>query len=287
MPRTRWTATRGLKPPRYILKGCIIVKRSAQALACAIALAAAFPDTLYSYVGSGFSRIAEAQTSPDVDTGGRLFRERCADCHGGDAKGSRGPDLTGLWTNAAADDRAFQTIRSGIPGSIMPPSSAPDDEVRAIISYLRSLGTAGAGERSAGNAMNGERIFSANCRNCHRVNGRGGRLGPDLSQIGNQPRQALRRSIREASAAFASGYEPVTLITRDGQQIRGARKSEDPFSIQIMDTHERLQGYLKTDLRNVTRDTKSLMPDYGPDRLNEQDLTDLLGFLATLRASSR
>ena len=54
------------------------------------------------------------------------------------------------------------------------------------------------------------------------------------------------------------------LVTRDGQQIRGARKSEDPFSIQIMDTRERLQGYLKADLREVSRDPKSLMPDYGP-----------------------
>ena len=226
-----------------------------------------------------------AQGPAVVETGGRLFRERCADCHGGDAKGSRGPDLTGLWINTAADERAFQTIRAGVPGRVMPPSAAPDDELRAIISYLRSIGTAGAGERAAGNAINGERIFSANCSSCHRVNGRGGRLGPDLSQIGNQPRQALARSIREASASFTIGYEPVTLVTRDGQQIRGARRSEDPFSIQIMDTRERLQGYLKTDLRDVTRDTKSLMPDYGPDRLSDQDLTDLLGFLATLRGS--
>jgi putative heme-binding domain-containing protein len=244
-------------------------------LACAIAIAA--PVVVR----------PSAQVNPaTVATGGRLFRERCADCHGADAKGSRGPDLTGLWINAAADDRALQTIRTGIPGSIMPPSAAPEDELRAIVAYLRSIGTAGAGERSAGNAANGERIFDANCSRCHRVNGRGGRLGPDLSQIGNQSRQALARSIREASASFTIGYEPVMLVTRAGQQIRGARKSEDPFSIQIMDTRERLQGYLKTDLRDVRRDTKSLMPDYGSDRLSDQDLADLLGYLATLRANT-
>ncbi len=252
------------------------------------ALVAAIPHSTYSYAGSGSSRLAAAvpcrrpvlaRSNPaTIETGGRLFRERCADCHGGDAKGSRGPDLTGLWIDAAADERAFQTIRTGIPGSIMPSSSAPDDELRAIISYLRSIGTAGAGERSAGNAINGERIFAANCSSCHRVSGRGGRLGPDLSQIGNQPRQTLARSIRQASASFTIGYEPVVLVTRDGQQIRGARKSEDPFSIQIMDTRERLQGYLKADLRDVTRDTKSLMPDFGPDRVNDEDLDDLLGF---------
>jgi hypothetical protein len=51
-----------------------------------------------------------------------------------------------------------------------------------------------------------------------------------------------------------------------------------------MDTRERLQGYLKADLREVIRDRKSLMPDYGPDRLSDAELNDLLGFLGTLRS---
>ena len=50
---------------------------------------------------------------------------------------------------------------------------------------------------------------------------------------------------------------------------------------------ERLQGYLKADLREVTRDTKSLMPDFGPDRLNDEDLGDLLAYLGTLRVRNR
>jgi hypothetical protein len=72
---------------------------------------------------------------------------------------------------------------------------------------------------------------------------------------------------------------------RNGQQIRGARKGEDAFSIQIMDTHERLQGYLKADVRAVTRESKSLMPDYRPETLNDRDLDDLLAFLGTLRSA--
>ena len=117
------------------------------------------------------------------------------------------------------------------------------------------------------------------------MNGRGGRLGPDLSRIAaNQSNQVLTRAIRDASASFPSGYEPVTLITRDGRQIQGTRKGEDAFSIQIMDTRERLQGYLKADLRQVNRDTKSLMPAFGPDRLSDQDLNDLLAYLGTLRS---
>ena len=167
----------------------------------------------------------------------------------------------------------------------MPPSTAPDAELRAIVAYLRNISTARR-EASSGNVANGARILAANCATCHRVNGTGGRLGPDLSRIAaNQSNQVLTRAIRDASASLASGYETVTLVTRDGQQIRGTRKGEDAFSIQIMDTGERLQGYLKANLREVIRDKKSLMPDFGPDRLSDADLNDLLAFLGTLRIS--
>ena len=44
----------------------------------------------------------------------------------------------------------------------------------------------------------------------------------------------------------------MTLVTRDGQRIRGVKKNEDEFSIQIMDMRERLQGYLKANLTEIT-----------------------------------
>lgn len=220
-----------------------------------------------------------------IQAGAALFRERCADCHGADAKGVSGPDLTRSWTTEGSDERVFQTIRSGVPGSIMPSTSAPDEELWAIVSYLRSISTA-TPEKSPGNVARGDEIFAASCSSCHRVNGRGGRLGPDLSRIAaNQSNQVLTRAIRDASVSFTSGYEPVTLVSRDGQKIRGTRKGEDAFSIQIMDTSGRLQGYLKANLREVARDKKSLMPNFGPDRLTDQDLYDLLAFLGTLRIS--
>src|SRR5580704_14014555 len=80
--------------------------------------------------------------SPDpaaVRAGTALFRERCTECHGTDAKGVPGHDLTRLWTSGATDERVFQTIRQGVPNTIMPSSSAPDDEVGALVSYLRAL----------------------------------------------------------------------------------------------------------------------------------------------------
>ena len=75
----------------------------------------------------------------------------------------------------------------------------------------------------------------------------------------------------------------MTLVTRSGERVRGVRKNEDEFSIQIMDLRERLQGYLKDNLAEVRVEKQSVMPVYGPDRLNDRDLNDLLQYLGGLR----
>jgi putative heme-binding domain-containing protein len=219
-------------------------------------------------------------------TGAALFADRCADCHGADATGISGPDLTRLWTLGRTDDQVFRTIRAGVPGTIMPPSSAPDEDVQALVAYLKSIGAAAraAPESSAGSADHGQQIFRSACASCHRVNQRGGRLGPDLSRIAEtRSRVELGRAVREPDAAIAPAFKSVTIVSRDGAEIRGVRKGEDAFSIQVMDTRERLQGYLKADLREVRYGEGSLMPAFGPDRLSDGDLDDLLRFLGTLR----
>jgi putative heme-binding domain-containing protein len=134
------------------------------------------------------------------------------------------------------------------------------------VAHLRSLGTAGAAEVPRGSASHGEHAFWSTCGGCHRVGPRGGRLGPDLTRIGvTQSGDALRTSIRRASAAIAAGYQSVTLMTRDGTRIRGLRKAEDAFSVQIR--HERTPaGLPEGRSASVTKDAASLMPDYGPDR---------------------
>ena len=226
-----------------------------------------------------------------VRTGGALFRERCAECHGSDAKGVTGHDLTRLWTAGATDERVFRTIRTGVPNTLMPSSSAPDEELRSVVRYLRSLNDAGTSSSSTSTSTfdvnHGEAVFWSTCGSCHAVNGRGGRLGPDFTRIGpTQSREALIGAIRAPVPSGAGGYRAVTLVTRDGQRIRGAMKSEDAFSIQIMDTHEQLQGYLKARLREVIREPASLMPAFGPDRLTDRDLDDLVAFLNTRRGSA-
>ena len=110
---------------------------------------------------------------------------------------------------------------------------------------------------------------------------------PICSRIGvTRSRAALTREIRTPSEWMAPNFETVTLVTKDGQRIRGVKKAEDVFSIQIMDTRERIQGYLKSDLQEVIHEKNSLMPTYGTAQLSDGDLTDLLGYLTTLRGAT-
>lgn len=221
-----------------------------------------------------------------VKSGLALYRVRCGDCHGLDARGYRGPDLTAV-LGGMPDERLFQTIRKGVPGSDMQASTAPDEDVLMIIAYLRNMNAAAPAEAAIGNADNGGKLFAVHCASCHRVGESGGRLGPDLSRVGAaRSRDALIREIRTPSEWMPAGYESVTLVTKEGQKIRGVKKNEDTFSIQVMEVRERIRGYLKADLQQVIFEKTSLMPEYGPERLNQSDLNDLVGYLTTLRGKA-
>jgi putative heme-binding domain-containing protein len=213
-----------------------------------------------------------------------LYRRMCGECHALDATGYRGPSLIAYMANGAADEAMFQVIRKGVPGTEMPQSNRPDHEILQIMAYLRNMGAVAPAETApTGNVANGSQLFAKQCQNCHRVAGKGGHLGPDLSRVGSARTQAaLVREIRTPHEWIPPAYESVTIITKDGQKIRGVKKNEDVFSIQVMDTRERIQGYLKSNVE-VQYDKNSLMPAFDAKRLSDSDLSDLVGYLSTLR----
>jgi putative heme-binding domain-containing protein len=215
------------------------------------------------------------------------FRLRCADCHGTDGRGVRGPDITQIWSSGRTDQGLFRTIRGGVPGTEMPAFPAPrtsDREIWQMLAYLRTLATPAPADPPRGNAENGSGLFRTHCASCHRINAVGGRIGPDLSRIGSaRPRDVLVARIRRGSERFRPGYEPVTITPESGASIQGVKKNEDLFSVQIMDSRERIQGYEKDKVKSVANGTKSAMPVFGPDRLSDAELDDIVRYLQTLR----
>jgi len=240
------------------------------------------------------------QTDADPETarqGAVLFRQECVYCHGvGAAGGMRGPDLTtGAWVHGASDAELTKTITDGVPGTAMQGRKLKDEEVKQIIAYLRSVQKPPAAP--IGDPRHGEALFfgSARCSTCHIVNGRGGRLGPELSQVGSaRSRTYLIESIREPNkqltenrnmdAYVSLNYDTVTAVTRDGTTIVGVPVDEDTFTVQIMDTNERTHSLEKKSLKSFRHDARSLMPAYGAETLPESDLADLVAYLQSLRA---
>src|SRR5262249_26097384 len=128
-----------------------------------------------------------AGDQPAITKGAVLFRQECMYCHGVSARGGmRGPDLTtGSWNHGGTDVDLARTIVDGVPGTDMPRHNSKIDEVGKIVS------SPGTGQQPAapptGDRARGEALFfgPARCSTCHIVNGRGGRLGPELSTAGS------------------------------------------------------------------------------------------------------
>src|SRR5437763_11305901 len=96
-----------------------------------------------------------------IQNGGAMFRNRCAGCHGPDARGYLGPDLTGLWAAGVTDDRIFDTVRRGVAGTEMPaadPQRVPDRDIWMILAYVHTLAAAVPAAAVSGNAANGAQI---------------------------------------------------------------------------------------------------------------------------------
>ena len=243
---------------------------------------------------------SQARTTVDVNPlsgqasairqGQNIFRGRCAVCHGIDAKGYRGSDLTsGDWVHGGSDRQIFATITTGVAGTEMPGNtSLSSDEVWMLVAYLRTLSAPGGPVAERGDATRGEQLFwaaaGANCGRCHMIGGRGGRLGPNLSRIGaSRSAAALEREIRRPGEVIPIGFETITVTTRDGRKIRGVRKNEDTFSVQVMTPAEDVLSFAKPDVTVDTEPLRSLMPGYGPERVSDGDLHDIVRYLRTLR----
>ena len=230
------------------------------------------------------------------------FRANCAFCHGlGAHGGGRGPDLTRTpKKHGDADAEIFNTINNGVPGTAMPPNGATqqgvgmtEEEIWQVVTYIRSVEK--KPRTIIGDAKHGRELFYGNsgCATCHMFDGKGGRLGPDLTAAGTSrsseylaesmrnPSRRLAQGISEAMKEFSVEYETVDAVTKDGTNLRGTLLNEDSFTIQFMDTRERVQSLDKASLKSLRKSRESLMPAYDEKGLPEKDLQDLLAFLVS------
>ncbi len=131
----------------------------------------------------------------------------------------------------------------------------------------------------------GARIFFhpklAACYKCHRIDGRGQDVGPDLSNIGNTDRRHILESILQPSSNVAPHYVAWHLETTAGKVKSGMLLHTHLDEYTYLDAKgDRFK--LKTgDLVEQRPTTISIMPDGLIDRMTDQEVRDLLAYLQT------
>jgi len=220
----------------------------------------------------------------DTETGRKLFESRCASCHGADGRGGEhAPSIVSVrqpGRRLQGDLRA--TITKGIPDGGMPAFPLPPSDLDALIAFIGVLRDPAAERPTDGDVAAGARLFSESgkCVQCHMLRGRGGSLGPDLTNLARERSLSqIVQALQNPGALATPGYRPVTVRLRDGRTLRGLAKNESNYDLQLQGEDGTFHFLSKDQIVQQTNEPKSLMP---PVKMPLSEMRNLLAFLTRL-----
>jgi putative heme-binding domain-containing protein len=240
--------------------------------------------------------------SQAVSEGKAAYDEKCTACHGANGEaGERAPaivlaNVNGPLRGERTDAQLLRIIRSGIAGSQMPAwaGQLPDDSILKIVAYIHALRSVALDAPLPGNPAHGEEVFwgKGGCGQCHMIYGRGGVVGPDLSDIAATYKATVivDALTKEQHKVVGDGgvhlpvippmdRNPVQVMTKDGHTISGVMLNQDSYSVQFMDLDGQLHSLDRGKLSSVTIKPGSVMPADYDKRLSKDEFADLLAFL--------
>jgi|GEM_PF-710902 len=138
------------------------------------------------------------------------------------------------------------------------------------------------GSIEAGRTIFFDSTQEKSCGACHTFQGRGGKLGPDLSNIGNRTARELLQSIIIPQASIDPAYVMLAVTTRDSERIVGIKRDEDDEMIKVMDISTLpavSRTIQKSNIAKVEKLRTSAMPGDYASRYTLKQLLDLITFL--------
>lgn len=230
---------------------------------------------------------AQHETAADLLDGERAYQANCANCHG--ANGDLVPNIDfsrGQFRRTMTDEELAGIIRKGIPNTPMPPTNMTAEQAAKIVAYLRSLPAARKATVVTGDAARGQVVFGGKgkCTSCHAVAGAGGRVGPDLTNVGAARRTPdLERALLDPQADVQPNHRFYRVVLQDGTTVTGRLLGHDTFTVRMIDTKEQLRLFVKNDVKSHGF-IESPMPSYR-STLTPQEIADVVSYLSSLKAA--
>lgn len=162
--------------------------------------------------------------------------------------------------------RAFHSAR---------PSTRADRQKR-IRAYSKTA-------ESTGDAERGQGVFRQTCSACHRIDGIGIAIGPDLGTLSDQSTPALLTGILDPNRAVLDQYLQYVLTTRSGESLSGLIARETPTTVILKQLDGTTREILRTEIASLQSLERSLMPEGLETSISENEMGDLLAFLQAPR----
>jgi putative heme-binding domain-containing protein len=288
--------------------------------------------------GGGRKSSAAVDVSPEGGESIYFGKGRCFTCHsvGGQGSAVRGPnhgqfgEKFPLPMGARAAERAKERSEKegteftavdyiveslASPGAYVvkgyknemavvyaPPISLSLKEIKAVVSYLASLGgdldmeaidtkpseitqafyskISAAAEAGGGDPGSGAIVYDDNCSECHTLNEEGGEIGPDLTGISAKGLKYISEAILQPAKSMTKGFETYVAVNKEGRQTVGLKTRDEGGEVDITKANGDVVTIAKGDIKEIKiDDTKSVMPDDLSEAMTVKDYQDILSFL--------
>jgi putative heme-binding domain-containing protein len=134
-----------------------------------------------------------------------------------------------------------------------------------------------------GDPAKGRAVFEQVCAKCHKLNGVGQDVGPDLGTIRHRPSHSILADIIMPNASIAQNYESYVVETASSGIITGVMSAQTPATITIRQEAGRDEVIRRADIKEMRVSTLSAMPADLDRQITIDQMADLLRFLKSAR----